>query len=136
MGQHYVARFYLRPWSEKGKLYCLNLKARRVLHRGLRAVANEKLFYRLHALTPEEHELIERALIEPCPEPLKEIQRSFLTLLSLPAQLRKHTDSGNLGSEFTAPLDDMIVAQRSLHCARNGGLDESLPIWSQHLGAD
>ena len=69
MGQHYVARFYLRPWSEEGKLYCLNLKARRVLHRGLRAVANEKLFYRLHALTPEEHELIERVLIEPSPEP-------------------------------------------------------------------
>lgn len=109
MGQHYVARFYLKPWSEKGKLYCLNLKARRVLHRGLRAVANEKLFYRLHALTPEEHELIERALIEPCPEPLKEIQRNFLTLLSLPAQLRKHTDNENLGSEFTVPLDDMIV---------------------------
>lgn len=110
MGQHYVARFYLRAWSEKGKLYCLNLKARRILHRGLRAVANEKLFYRLHALTPEEHELIERVLIEPSPEPLKGIQRNFLALLSLPAQLRKRTESANLGLEFTAPLDDMIVS--------------------------
>jgi hypothetical protein len=109
MGQHYVARFYLRPWSEKGKLYCLSLKGRRIRHRGLRAVANEKLFYRLHALTPEEREFIERVLIEPSPEPLKEIQRNFLTLLSLPAQLRKHTGTSNLGSEFTALLDDMIV---------------------------
>jgi hypothetical protein len=109
MGQHYVARFYLRPWSENGKLYCLNLKARRVLHRGLRAVANEKLFYRLQALTREEHEFIEKALIEPSPEPLKEIQRNFLVLLSLPAELREHTGSTSLGSEFTASLDDMIV---------------------------
>ena len=109
MGQHYVARFYLRPWSENGKLYCLSLKAPRIFHRGLRAVANEKLFYRLHALTPEEREFIERILIEPSPEPLKEIQRNFLILLSLRAQLRKHAGSANLGSEFTAPLDDMIV---------------------------
>jgi hypothetical protein len=109
MGQHYVARFYLRPWSENGKLYCLSLKARRIFRRGLRAVANEKLFYRLHALTPEEREFIERVLIEPSPKPLKEIQRNFLILLSLPAQLRKQAGSANLGSEFTAPLDDMIV---------------------------
>jgi hypothetical protein len=109
MGQHYVARFYLRPWSENGKLYCLGLKARRIVRRGLRAVANEKLFYRLHALTPEEREFVEGVLIEPSPEPLKEIQRNFLILLSLPAQLREQAGSANLGSEFTASLDDLIV---------------------------
>ncbi len=108
MGQHYVARFYLKPWAEKGKVYCLNLKHRQILHKGLRGIANEKRFYRLQDLTADERRLIERVAIEPCPEALREVQRNFITLFCLPPQLKKHVESKHVNSKFTSSLDDMI----------------------------
>ena len=42
---HYVPCFYLRAWTEGGRLYCL--KRGKIYQKGLRGVANERLFYKL-----------------------------------------------------------------------------------------
>jgi hypothetical protein len=107
MGQHYVARLYLKTWATKGKLYCL--KGGRVSERGLRGVANEKLFYEVHDLTPDEHRLVEQLGIDNCPEPLKSLQRRFVQLFCLAPRLKKKAEHIRTDPAFKSRVDHLIA---------------------------
>lgn len=109
MGQHYVARFYLKAWSDNGEIYYLNLKRGTIVRRGLKGIANEKLFYRLHDLKKEELQFVERVAIDPSPEGLQAVQRNFINLFCLPPQMKKQVDGLQIDSHMRAALDDVIA---------------------------
>lgn len=54
--QHYVWRYYLKPWSTNKKIYCL--RGRKIFNSNLMGVANKRDFYRLKELTQSDIELI------------------------------------------------------------------------------
>lgn len=109
MGQHSVARFYLRPWTQNGELFYLNLKSGKIRRCGVRGVANEPLFYRLHELTAAEVELLRNALIEPFQEPMRTIQQRFLDMHLIPHKLKARAKGTHLDSSLRASLDEIIA---------------------------
>jgi hypothetical protein len=104
--QHYVFRAYLKPWSENDKIYCL--RGGRVFPSNLKGVACERFFYKLQELTPKEIQLIDRAVIEPVPEPSKAYLRRFLALYSWAPNVKRHFDGG-ADSTFPSVLNELIV---------------------------
>jgi hypothetical protein len=60
---HYVSQFYLRPWANSERVYCLRQGHIRPM--GLKDVAIEKDFYQVHDLQPEDIEVIRRGIIQP-----------------------------------------------------------------------
>jgi len=43
--QHYVARYYLKPWSDNEQIYCI--RNQKVFKSNLMNIAQEKYFYEL-----------------------------------------------------------------------------------------
>jgi hypothetical protein len=104
--QHYVSRAYLRAWSEDERIYCL--REGKVFRPNLTGVACERFFYRLQDLTPEEARLIEKGFIEGTSEPLRTLQRNFLSLHVTAPRLRKQVPE-NVDPTFVSTLERIIA---------------------------
>lgn len=111
--QHYVFRAYLRPWSNKDKIYCL--REGRIFFSNLMGVACERFFYKLQDLTPVEIDLIERLLIKDSPEYQKKVQREFLRVYSLIPQMKGRLE-GRIDAALASKMDELMVnAGEDLH---------------------
>lgn len=66
--QHYVWRKYLRAWATDEKIWCL--RDGKVFQASLMKVAQERDFYKIHNLTPEEIKFL-NDFCSPQPEPLR-----------------------------------------------------------------
>ena len=111
--QHYVFRAYLRPWSNKDKIYCL--RDGKIFFPDLMGVACERFFYQLHDLTPVEIDFIERVLIKDSPDYQKKIQREFLAVYSLIPQMKRRLE-GRIDSALASRIDELMVnAGEDLH---------------------
>jgi hypothetical protein len=104
--QHYVFRGYLRPWSQDERIYCL--RGGSIFRPNLKRVACERFFYRFQDLTSEEAQLIEKSFIEQTSEPLRTIQRNFMSLHSFAPKLRKQV-GGDIDPKFVSALDRVIA---------------------------
>jgi len=104
--QHYVARAYLRAWSEEERIYCL--REGKLFRPNLTGVACERYFYRLQDLTPEEVRLIEKGFIERTSEPLRTLQKNFLSLHLAGPRLRKEVPN-NADPTFLSTLERIIA---------------------------
>jgi hypothetical protein len=104
--QHYVFQAYLKPWAERGLIYCL--REGRIFRANLTGVACESFFYRFQDLTPEEFQLIERLFGGHPSDSLKAAQKDFMSLYSFPIKLRRHLADG-AGPRFLDALDKVIV---------------------------
>ena len=74
----------------------------------LTGVACERFFYRLQDLTHEEVQLIEKGFIENTSEPLRTLQRNFLSLQLTAPRLRKQIQD-NVDSTFVSTLEKIIA---------------------------
>lgn len=104
--QHYVFQAYLRPWAERGLIYCL--REGQIFRPNLTGVACERFFYRFQDLTPEELQLIERVFSNHPSEGLKAAQKDFMSLYSFPTKLRGHL-SGGADPRLLDALDKAIA---------------------------
>jgi hypothetical protein len=73
---HYVPKFYLEPWSENGRIFCL--REGEIKQVGLSDVGVEKDFYAVSDLTAEDIEVLRRGVIAPSTEGAREIHESLL----------------------------------------------------------
>jgi hypothetical protein len=78
--QHYVWRGYLRSWASNDLIYCL--RAGKIFRSNLMGVAQERDFYKLHDLTPEEVKYLEN-FCSVQPEPLRTINLRWVRVFTL-----------------------------------------------------
>jgi phosphoribosylformylglycinamidine (FGAM) synthase PurS component len=86
--QHYVWRYYLKPWSHKEQIYAFSLISKETIHPGLMGVAQEKYFYKLIDLEENEIKFINSFITE-APPALKELNNLYLSLFTSVYELKK-----------------------------------------------
>jgi len=73
---HYVPQWYLTPWSENQRIYCL--RNGQIKPCGLASVGVEKDFYAVSDLTIKDIEFLRRGVIAQSPEGVRSIHESLL----------------------------------------------------------
>ena len=69
--QHYVNRFYLEPWAKDGTL--VSMIRGKIVPNALVNIANERDFYEVAELSPEDVFFLRHVVIAPAPEAVKPI---------------------------------------------------------------
>lgn len=85
--QHYVWRSYLRPWSNKERIWCL--RENKIFHSNLMGVAQEKYFYRIKELTDIEVGFIRRIAVERSSGPLREANIGWIQMFDALYELKR-----------------------------------------------
>jgi len=78
--QHYVWRYYLKAWTVKDKIWCA--REGRVFSSGLMGVANIRDFYKLHELTENDIDLIQKQFLDPLSPELKKLNQKWIDLFT------------------------------------------------------
>jgi hypothetical protein len=81
---HHVWQKYLRPWTDRGTLYCL--QDGRIFSTGTRTVAVERDFYKLRRLTAEDVALVKMLFGRGHPSSVK-VHAHLLNSLMMPFQI-------------------------------------------------
>jgi hypothetical protein len=112
---HFVPRFYLDAWAEKGKVWCL--QGDETLHTNLRNVAAENYFYRLRELGGADIAFIRDAAIKDSPEKLKPLHENLLRQFASPhAAKTHHLKQGTASPELLAAINrDIAETNENLH---------------------
>jgi len=105
--QHYVWKYYLKPWSLNDKIYCL--RNGEIFNPNLEGVANKRDFYRIRELTQEDIKLIEKIAIDNSPEILKEIHYNFIKMFNKIFRLKRWIYSKGLINPQTDKLIDIFI---------------------------
>lgn len=124
---HYVFQGYLKPWADHDLIYCL--REGRVFRPNLTGVACERFFYRLHDLTPKEHQLIEGFFSKHPSEPLKAMQKRFMEVYSFPMRIRQQVGEG-VSPKFLSVLDKVIAEGQEDYHQR---IEDSLVVFLQQM---
>jgi hypothetical protein len=104
--QHYVFKAYLKPWTEKRKIWCL--RSGEVFPSSLERVACERFFYRSCPLTEEEQKFIDKVMIEEAPEPLKGVLQKFMGLYCFGQRIKENSKSPAWNPEHEQLIDVLI----------------------------
>jgi len=105
---HYVPRFYLRAWAEREKIYCL--QNGQIQPRNIKNVCAENYFYRLQELSPEDVDLLRKAIINDSPAGPKAYHERLVRAFAAPYLAKKElAESGVARPEAMADIDRMII---------------------------
>jgi hypothetical protein len=109
---HYVPKFYMEPWAEDGRIFCL--RKGQIKRLGLNDVGVEEDFYAVSDLTTEDIEVLRKGVIAPSNEWARKIHESLLRDFSQVAEanrLLKHRpemadEVKNVIREIVSNLDE------------------------------
>ena len=124
--QHYVNRFYLKPWTDKGRL--ASMVRGRILPNELGGVANQRDFYEVAELSREDILFLRLAVIGPAPEGVKPIFEDFLRSYVLVGNAhRLLSEDTKLSEEHRQTLRDLkLEFDEKYHAAIEGDLHTPL----------
>lgn len=100
---HHVWQHYLKPWTSGGRIWCL--QNGRVFPTGTTAIAVERDFYKLHALTPTDVDLIRHLFADSHPAAKKNFGQ-LLDLLYAPFRAAEQTRRQSSRIAIDAALDE------------------------------
>jgi hypothetical protein len=101
---HDVWRYYLKPWTTDGSIFCL--RAGKVFPSGLMGVANRRDFYKMERLSKEEVAAVKRIAVEPLPPHLQVIHQRWLDIFDIPFRAADVVQaSGTATSEVMKAID-------------------------------
>jgi hypothetical protein len=103
--QHYVWQYYLKPWTNKGQLFCYRQKERKMFRAGTKGVATETYFYRLEPLSPQDEEYINKIINQASIEELRELNRGTLEMFQTSARMRKLLTGREIRREMREVLE-------------------------------
>jgi hypothetical protein len=124
--QHYVNRFYLKPWTKNGKL--ASMIRGKILPNALVNVANERDFYEVAELSPEDIYFLEHVVIAPAPDAVKSIFKEWLySYILVGAAHKQLIENPNLSeNELRALWDTKLEFDEKYHAAIEGDLHTPL----------
>jgi hypothetical protein len=118
--QHYVSRFYLKPWAVRGQLCCL--RAGKLFSTSPNNVAHQRDFYRLRELTERDIQLIEQIAIRPSPPALHPLHRNLMNMFWVIVRLRTIVEAGSAPEEVRRALDEAVNdTEENLHAGIESG---------------
>lgn len=104
--QHYVNRFYLKPWTTKGRL--ASMIRGKILPNELGSVANQRDFYEVAELSTEDITFLQRVVIDPASAGAKSIFEEFLNSYVLVGNAhRRLMDESKLSEKQRKVLRDL-----------------------------
>lgn len=107
--QHYVCRYYLKPWSNKEQIYCI--RDQKIFKANLMNIAQEKYFYELQDLTKDEEHFIYRIAIQPSPKLMQEVHLNFLNSYLMIFRLEKHAKD-QIKEEHKKDFDELMKTSK------------------------
>lgn len=132
---HYVPKFYLEPWSENERIYCL--RQNQIKQLSLKDVGVEKDFYAVSDFAPADIELLRAGIIASSNERVRNIHESLLRAFARVADanrlLKERPEMGdeakNIIRETVSNLDENYHEaiehdlQYAIRCMLSGGVD-------------
>lgn len=114
--QHYVWQHYLEAWTNNGQLYCLRNKS--IFPTNTLNVGQQRDFYRLQELTPNDITLIKLLYVNTSPLFLQPLHNQLLDGFNLAFELKRlYEESGKKDEEFEKQIDITINnLEENLHC--------------------
>jgi hypothetical protein len=85
--QHFVWRHYLQAWATNGQIWCLG--DGKIFNTNVRNVAQERDFYRLKELSPNDISFISSFIVPNQPPHLQSLNRNWIVLFNAVFQIRK-----------------------------------------------
>lgn len=124
--QHYVNRFYLEPWAKDGTL--VSMLRGKIMPNALVNVANERDFYEVAELSPEDIFFLRNVVIAPAPEAVKPIFEDWLNSYILVGEAYKRLiQHPNLAeNELKVLRDTKLEFDEKYHAAIEGDLHTPL----------
>jgi hypothetical protein len=124
--QHYVNRFYLEPWAKDGALF--SMIRGKIVPNALVNVANERDFYEVAELSPEDIFFLRHVVIAPAPEGVKPIFEEWLASYILVGAAHKQLiENPNFSeSELKVLRDTKLEFDEKYHAAIEGDLHAPL----------
>ena len=124
--QHYVNRFYLEPWAKDGTL--VSMIRGKIVPNALVNVANERDFYEVTELSPEDIFFLRYVVIAPAPEAVKPIFEDWLNSYIFVGEAHKRLiEHPNLAEKEQKVLKDTkLEFDEKYHAAIEGDLHTPL----------
>ena len=91
--QHYVWRYYLKPWAEKESIWAYLKETNKLIASSLMGVAQEKYFYKLVDFTDAEEAFLVKYIDHSSPSLVKDLNIDFLRLFTSTGKLKKQLDA-------------------------------------------
>lgn len=91
--QHYVWRYYLRPWARNDNIWAYLKETDKIIKSDLMGVAQEKYFYKLVDFTEAEEAFLEHYIDLSSPSLVKDLNFDFLRLFTSTGKLKKQLDA-------------------------------------------
>ncbi|HSZ75288.1 MAG TPA: DUF4238 domain-containing protein [Rhizomicrobium sp.] len=106
--QHHVSKSYLREWSTRDRLFCL--QDGRIRLANIKDVAVERHFNQLHALEPDDISYLQKMWIDPFPHS-RQVNNNYMMMFTLSANLRRELTAEFEAKhpEFVKELDQQII---------------------------
>lgn len=114
--QHYVWQHYLEAWTTNGQLYCLRNSS--IFRTNTLNIGQQRDFYRLQELTPNDIVLIKLLYVNNSPLFLQPLHNQLLDEFNLAFELkREYEKSREKNEEFEKQIDITINnLEENLHC--------------------
>lgn len=124
--QHYVNRFYLEPWAKDGTL--VSMIRGKIVPNALVNIANERDFYEVAELSPEDVFFLRHVVITSAPEAVKPIFEDWLNSYILVGEAHKRLiENPNLSeNELKVLRDTKLEFDEKYHAAIEGDLHTPL----------
>jgi hypothetical protein len=90
--QHYVWQYYLKPWTNNGKIYCYRQSEtqidKRIFVTGTKAIASETYFYRSSRLSEVDLKYVDSIIGKAASDELRELHRGTVDMFQYTFTLR------------------------------------------------
>ena len=105
---HYIWRYYLKPWTGNGKIWCC--RKGKKFNTNLINVGQIKDFYRLKKLSKKDIEIIHKLTIENTRTHLQKVNKRWIEVFNFIFELKKLVDHKDINDEKINEFIDIVIS--------------------------
>jgi hypothetical protein len=103
--QHYVWRYYLSPWAEDDKVWCVRAPSTTAFRAKLKNIGSETYFYRVYELEADDLAYLEQLISRTTSLGLEDIHRAWVELVQRAFALKRALGDRGAGTAERARVD-------------------------------